>query len=236
MAAATAMVISRKYEVVGSLGQGGMGLVYKVRHTALETISALKVLPAYLMENQDMVNRFYREARVMARLNHPNIVRVLDIERDESLNLYYFVMEYIEGVTLGKYLREKGPLSLPEILTLSRQVADALGYAHGHTPPIIHRDIKPANIMIEDRSSRVVVMDFGIAKELGDGDSTKTGMVIGTLKYASPEQLRHEQLDGSADVYSLGMVMYEMYTGKQFFGGLDEHAVLGKVLYDSKEN
>ena len=230
------MVISRKYEVVGSLGQGGMGVVYKVRHTHLETISALKVLPAYLMENQDMVNRFYREARVMARLNHPNIVRVLDIERDESLNLYYFVMEYIEGVTLGKYLREKGPLSLPEILTLSRQVADALGYAHNHTPPIIHRDIKPANIMIEDRTSRVVVMDFGIAKELGDGDSTKTGMVIGTLKYASPEQLRHEPLDGSADVYSLGLVMYEMYTGKQFFGGLDEHAVLGKVLYDSKEN
>ncbi|MBM4254393.1 MAG: hypothetical protein FJ147_00685 [Deltaproteobacteria bacterium] len=230
------MVISRKYEVVGQLGQGGMGLVYKVRHTALDTISALKVLPAYLMENEDMVNRFYREARVMARLNHPNIVRVLDIERDETLNLYYFVMEYIEGVTLGKYIREKGPLPLPEILRISRQVAEALGYAHGHTPPIIHRDIKPANIMIEDHSSRVVVMDFGIAKELGDGDSTKTGMVIGTLKYASPEQLRHEQLDGGADVYSLGMVMYEMCTGRQFFGGLDEHAVLGKVLYDTKEN
>ena len=230
------MVISRKYEVVGNLGQGGMGLVYKVRHTRLETISALKVLPAYLMDNQDMVNRFYREARVMARLNHPNIVRVLDIERDETLNLFYFVMEYIEGVTLGKYIRDKGPLPLAELFGISRQVAEALGYAHNHTPPIIHRDIKPANIMIEDRSSRVVVMDFGIAKELGDGDSTKTGMVIGTLKYASPEQLRHEQLDGGADVYSLGMVMYEMYTGKQFFGGLEEHEVLRRVLYDNKEN
>src|SRR5262245_47984447 len=236
MARSPTMVISRKWEVVGSLGQGGMGVVYKVRHTTLDIIYALKVLPAYLMEDQDMVNRFYREARVMARLQHSNIVRVLDIERDDNLNLYYFVMEYIEGVTLGKYLREKGPLSLPEILTISRQVAEALDYAHSHMPPIIHRDIKPANIMIEDRTSRVVVMDFGIAKELGDGDSTKTGMVIGTLKYASPEQIRHEQLDGSADVYSLSMVMYEMYTGKQFFGGLDEHEVLGKVLYDSKEN
>ncbi|MGE0820580.1 MAG: protein kinase [Candidatus Binatia bacterium] len=231
-----AMVISRKYEVVGQLGQGGMGLVYKVRHTALDTILALKVLPAYLMENQDMVNRFYREARVMARLNHPNIVRVMDIERDENMNLHYFVMEYIEGKTLGKYARDKGSLSLSEIIEISRQVAEALAYAHNHNPSIIHRDIKPANIMIEDRSSRVVVMDFGIAKELGDGDSTKTGVVIGTLKYASPEQLRHEPLDGSADVYSLGMVIYEMYAGRQFFAGLDEHAVLGKVLYEPGEN
>ncbi len=230
------MAISGKYEVLGQLGQSGTGVVYKVRHTTLKTISVLKVLPVYLRENEDMVNRFYREARVMARLNHHSIVRVLDIGRDESLNLYYFVMEYVEGVTLGKYLRDKGPLPLPELLTISRQVAEALAYAHTHTPPIIHRDIKPANIMIEDRSSRVVVMDFGIAKELGDGDSTKTGTVIGTLKYASPEQLRHEPLDGSADVYSLGMVMYEMYTGRQFFGGLDEHAVLGKVLYDTQEN
>ena len=185
-----AMVISRKYEVIGQLGQGGMGLVYKVRHTRLETISALKVLPAYLMENEDMVNRFYREARVMARLKHDSIVKVLDIERDETHNFYYFVMEYIEGVTLGKYLREKGPLPLPELLTISRQVANALDYAHNHTPPIIHRDIKPANIMIEDRSSRVVVMDFGIAKELGDGDSTKTGMAVSYTHLTLPTILR----------------------------------------------
>ena len=137
-----ATIISRRYEVIGQLGQGGMGVVYKVRHTALETILALKILPAYLMENQDIVARFSREARVMARLNHSNIVRVIDIERDESLNLYYFVMEYIEGETLRQYVRKKGPLPLPEIVEIGKQVASALGYAHTHNPPIVHRDIK----------------------------------------------------------------------------------------------
>ncbi len=231
-----AVVISRKYEVLGQLGQGGMGVVYKVRHTALDTILALKVLPRDLTENPEMVARFYREARVMARLSHPNIVRVLDIDRDEALNFHYFVMEYLQGKTLSQYLREKGPLPLSEVLEISGQIARALSYAHNHNPPVIHRDIKPANIMIENGSGRVVVMDFGIAKELGDTEMTRAGVMVGTLKYCSPEQIRHESLDGSADVYSLGMVMYEAYTGTQFFAGLDESAVIGKVLYDPQEH
>jgi tetratricopeptide (TPR) repeat protein/predicted Ser/Thr protein kinase len=231
-----AVVISRKYEVLGQLGQGGMGVVYKVRHTALDTTLALKVLPRELTENPEMVTRFYREARVMARLNHPNIVRVLDIDRDDSLDFHYFVMEYLQGKTLSQYLREKGPLPLLEVLTISGQVAAALAYAHNHTPSVIHRDIKPANIMIEHSSGRVVLMDFGIAKELGDNEMTRAGVVVGTLKYCSPEQIRHEPLDGSADVYSLGMVTYEAYTGVQFFAGLDESGVIGKVLYDPQEN
>jgi tetratricopeptide (TPR) repeat protein/predicted Ser/Thr protein kinase len=231
-----ATIISRRYEVLGQLGQGGMGVVYKVRHTVLETILALKVLPAYFMENQDIVARFTREARVVARLHHPNIVRVLDLESDADLNFYYFIMEYIEGETLDQYVRKKGPLPLPEIVEIGKQIASALEYAHNYHPSIVHRDIKPANIMIEAHSNRVVVMDFGIAKERGDTDGTKTGAVIGTLKYASPEQLRHEPLEGSADVYSLGMVLYEMFTGKQFFAGLDEIAVLGKVLDNAQDN
>lgn len=230
------MVISRKYEVLGQLGQGGMGVVYKVRHVALDTVLALKVLPHDLMANPEMVTRFYREARVMARLRHPNIVRVLDIEHDEALGFHYFVMEYIQGKTLRQYLQEQGPLSLPDLLTISTQVARALVYAHTHKPPVVHRDIKPANIMIEDGSSRVVVMDFGIAKELGDGEMTQSGVVLGTLRYCSPEQLRHEPLDGSADVYALGMVMYEAYAGAQFFSGLDEAGVIGKALYEPGEN
>lgn len=230
------MVISRKYEVLGQLGQGGMGVVHKVRHVALDTVLALKVLPHDLMANPEMVTRFYREARVMARLRHPNIIRVLDIEHDEALGFHYFVMEYIQGKTLRQYLQERGPLSLPDLLTISTQVARALVYAHAHKPPVVHRDIKPANIMIEDGSSRVVVMDFGIAKELGDGEMTQSGVVLGTLRYCSPEQLRHEPLDGSADVYALGMVMYEAYAGVQFFSGLDEAGVIGKVLYEPGEN
>jgi serine/threonine-protein kinase len=231
-----ATIIARKYEIISQLGQGGMGVVYKVRHSVLETTLALKMLPSYLMESQDMVTRFYREARVMAQLKHPNIVKVLDIDRDEQLNIHFFVMEYIEGKTLGQYLRQKGPLSLSEVLVISQQVSGALAYAHTHKPPIIHRDIKPANIMIEDHSGRVVLMDFGIAKEVGEHDQTQTGMIVGTLKYAAPEQLLHEPLEGSADIYSLGMVMYEMYTGQQFFAGLDENVVFSRVLDKVQEN
>ncbi|HKA55011.1 MAG TPA: protein kinase, partial [Candidatus Binatia bacterium] len=231
-----AVVISRKYEVLSQLGQGGMGVVYKVRHTTLDTILALKVLPRDLMENQEMVARFYREARVVARFNHPNIVRVSDNDHDETLNFHYFVMEYIQGRTFAQYLKERGPLPLQDVVNIVRQVAGALAYAHNHTPPVIHRDIKPANIMIEDHTGRVVVMDFGIAKELDSNEMTKSGMLLGTLKYCAPEQMRREPLSGSADIYSLGMVMYEAYAGKQFFAGLDETAVIGKVLYDAEEH
>lgn len=230
------MIISRKYEVLNPLGQGGMGVVYKVRHVVLDTILALKALPRDLMANPEMISRFYREARVMARLRHPNIVRVLDIEHDEEHEFHYFVMEYIQGKTLRAYIQEQGKLPLLEVLTIAMQVARALVYSHSHTPPIIHRDIKPANIMIEDGSARVVVMDFGIAKELGDGEMTKSGVVLGTLKYCPPEQLRNEPLDGSADVYALGMMMYEAYTGGHLFAGIDEAGVIGKVLYEAGEN
>ncbi len=231
-----AVVISRKYEVLGQLGQGGMGVVYKVRHTTLDTTLALKVLPQDLMENQEMVARFYREARVVARFNHPNIVRVSDNDHDDTLKFHYFVMEHIQGPTFAQYLKERGPLPLQDIVNIIRQVANALAYAHNYTPPVIHRDIKPANIMIEDRTGRVVVMDFGIAKELDSNEMTKSGMLLGTLKYCSPEQMRREPLDGRADIYSLGMVMYEAYAGKQFFAGLDETAVIGKVLYNAEEH
>ena len=229
-------LISRRYEVLELLGQGGMGTVYKVRHTALGSISALKVLPKELMQDPEMVTRFYREARIMANLSHPSIVRVLDIDQDDTLDFHYFVMEYVEGRTLKQYVEEKGSLTLAETLDVVGQVARAVAYAHAHVPPIVHRDIKPANIMIEERSGRVVVMDFGIAKELDGKELTRPGVTIGTLKYCAPEQMRQEQLDGAVDVYALGMVMYEAYTGKHLFAGLGERELIAKVLVEKSEN
>jgi serine/threonine protein kinase len=230
------MEISRKYAVTEKVGQGGMGMVYKVRHITLDTTLALKVLPHELTDHAEMLTRFYREARLMARLKHPNIVQVLDIDRDEALNFHYFVMEFIHGKTLRQYIRDQGALPLAEVLYIAIQVAKALTYAHTQVPSVIHRDVKPSNIMIEDPSGRVVVMDFGIAKEIGQSDATRTGAIMGTMKYCAPEQMRHEPVDGAADIYALGMVIYEAYTGKQFFAGLDEATIVGKVLYEPQEN
>lgn len=229
-------VISGKYEILNRLGQGGMGVVYKVRHTALDTVRALKELSRELMDNQDMVQRFYREARVMAQLRHPNIVRVLDVDRDDTLPCHYFVMEYIHGQTLRQHLQDRGPLPLLEVLEIGRQVAQALSYAHHHNPPVIHRDIKPSNIMIEDGSRRAVVMDFGIAKELNREELTKSGIILGTLKYSAPEQFRRESIDGGADVYSLGMVLYEAYAGKPFFADFEEYEVIVRLLSEAEEH
>jgi predicted Ser/Thr protein kinase len=223
------MIISKKYEVLSQLGEGGMGVVYKVRHTVLESVSALKVMSTHFEDDPDLVKRFYREARVLARLNHPNIVRVIDIERDEELKFYYFVMEYIEGQTLRDHLRESGPLGIAQVLAITKQVAGALNFAHHYNPPVIHRDIKPTNIMIEDGSQRVVVMDFGIAKDLGEITMTRVGTMLGTLRYAPPEQLRHEALDGSADIYALGMVMYEALLGSHPFADLAVYPVFTRV-------
>ncbi len=225
------MLISDKYEVRGQLGQGSMGVVYKVCHTALGTTSALKVLSTHLTGNPDIVKRFYREARVMARLTHPNIVRVVDVQHDGALDFHYFVMEYVEGLTLRQYLREQGALPLRAVLDIARQVARALDYAHSYNPAVIHRDIKPSNIIIENDLGRVVVTDFGIAKEMDQTEATQVGTLLGTLKYCAPEQIRCESLDGSADIYALGMVMYELYTGVHLFSGLDEQQIVGKLLH-----
>ena len=231
-------IISGKYEELEQLGQGSQGVVYKVRHIGHKTDLALKVLPPYLLEDEELVARFEQEAQMMTRLRHRNIARVLGSGCDETLKLHFIVLEYIQGKNLKQLLREKGPLPLSEVLEIARQIAGALDYAHNQPSPIIHRDIKPTNIMLEDLSGRVVVLDFGIAKELGalERSNTRTGVMLGTWKYCAPEQLRHEPLSGNADVYSLGMVMYEMYTGTPFFSGLDERAVLGKVLHDQREH
>lgn len=228
-------LISGKYEILGLAGRGGTGVVYKVRHLALDSIFALKVLPAEFRDNTEIVNRFHQEARVMARFNHPNIVRVSDVDKDG--NTPYFVMEYVEGQSLSEYLADRGPLSVREALGIARQVALALDYAHSHASPVIHRDIKPQNILLETHSQRAVVTDFGIAKVRGASTQTNLDLMLGTLLYCAPEQiLPNAEIDGRADLYSLGLVLYEMVACRPFFADLDERMLLGKVLYGPEDN
>jgi len=231
-------IISRQYEELAQLGLGGQGMVFKVRHLERGTLFALKALPFYLLENQESVARFEREVAVLQRLQHQHIVRVFESGHDETLQMRYFVMEYIEGKALKQYLKERGALPLSEVLDLVCQAARALVYAHRQAQPVIHRDIKPANIMLEEPSRRVVVLDFGIAKQLNTVDQfrTKTGAMVGTVKYCAPEQLKQLDITGSVDVYSLGMVMYEMMTGTQFFPQKDEYTVMAQVLDLTHEN
>lgn len=234
-------VISRKYAVLEPLGKGGMGEVFKVRHTSFRTQYAIKTLLPHYAEEEELITRFKEEARKNHSLSNPqnpdqNIVQVIDVDFDPTLNLHYYVMEYIEGKTLTQILREQGTLPLPDILEIAEKVGGALAKAHNLPKPMIHRDISPSNIMIEDQSRRVVVMDFGIAKEEGEEGKTRPDVVIGKPKYCSPEQMGHKPLDGAADIYSLGMVMYELYTGKQFFARLKDQNVIEQVLFDPKEN
>ncbi len=230
------MIIGGKYEVLGELGRGGMGAVYRVRHQKLGAIFALKTLHPRWSDEADSVGRFYREARVIAQLRHPHIVKVFDIGQDGDR--HYFVMEYIQGRTLNEILAHEGPLPLARVLAISRQVAQALAYAHAQQPSVVHRDIKPHNILIEDDTGRVVVMDFGIAKLLGEQPTQETGVgvFIGTLAYGAPEQMRSDlTVDGRADLFSLGLVMYEMATGRKLFAGLSQQEIISRQLYETNE-
>ena len=230
------MIIGGKYEVLSELGRGGMGAVYRVRHQELGAIFALKTLHPRWLDEADSVERFYREARVIAQLRHSHIVKVFDIGQDGDR--HYFVMEYIQGRALNEIVAQEGPLPLARVLAISRQVAQALAYAHAQQPSVIHRDIKPHNILIEDDTERVVVMDFGIAKLLGEQSTQETGVGIfmGTPAYGAPEQMRSDlTVDGRADLFSLGLVMYEMATGRKLFAGLSQQEIIGKHLYETHE-
>ncbi len=229
-------LIAGKYEVLAELGHGGMGRVYKVLHRGLGKVYALKVLHEHLAKDANLIARFHNEARIMASLRHPNIVQVFDIDRDSDR--HYFVMEYIEGRTLGDRLKDRTPLPVAEAVAISRRIGEALAYAHQQQPPIIHRDIKPTNIMLESDTGRVVVTDFGIAKllDIERTYQTLTGFTVGTPSYAAPEQLRSaKDLDGRADIFPLGLVMYEMLAGRPFFDDLTPEEIIGQKLYDPRE-
>ena len=200
-------------EVLELLGQGGMGAVYKARQPGLDRLVALKILPPEAGRDPAFAERFTREARALARLNHPNIITVFDF--GQSGDLYYFLMEFVDGVNLRQMIRT-AYLKPDQALRIVPQVCDALQFAHEEG--FVHRDIKPENILL-DKKGRVKVADFGIAKLLGHktGDYTLTGpwQVMGTMHYMAPEQMDNPLgVDHRADIYSLGVVFYEMLTGQ----------------------
>jgi serine/threonine protein kinase len=200
-------------EILELLGQGGMGVVYKARQIKLDRLVALKILPRETAATPGFAERFEREARLLARLNHPNIVGVYDF--GETNGLYYLLMEYVPGLNL-RQVQSGERLSSTQALTIVPEICDALQYAHEQG--VVHRDIKPANILINDQG-QVKIADFGLAKLLGKpaDDLTLTGAhhVMGTPHYMAPEQIEHPQaVDHRADIYSLGVVFYEMLTGE----------------------
>ncbi len=205
----------KRYELLQEIGRGAMGIVYKARDNELEEDVALKILPENLSQNPEALSRFRSEARSARRLSHPHIVRIHDI--GEELGRKYISMEYVQGTDLKRYFRMKGKLDPAEVARLITPVAAALHYAHASG--VVHRDIKPANIMLNENLVPKV-SDFGIAKLLESTGETLAGAIIGTPLYMSPEQVEGTAVDGRADIYSLGVMMYELATGRPpFFEG-----------------
>ena len=205
-----------KYIIKEKLGTGGMAEVYKGYQENLDRFVAIKLMHAFLVSDQDFLNRFQREARAMAALNHPNIVGVYDFDVYDD-NSYYLVMEYIQGGTLKERLeklaRNGEGMPLADVVKMIAEIADALAYAHRRE--MVHRDIKPANIMLSEDTGRAVLTDFGIVKLLGNQAMayTATGALIGTPAYMSPEQALGQSGDHRVDIYSLGVMLFQMVTG-----------------------
>ncbi len=212
------------YEIVGVLGAGGMGKVYKVRNVISDRVEAMKVLLPDLASVPELADRFMREIKVLAGLEHPNIAALRTAQRVD--NQLIMVMELVEGVTLQDRL-EQGRLPVPEALEYSAQVLSALSYAHARG--VIHRDIKPANMMVT-AGGTVKLMDFGIAKAAGDRKLTMTGTTLGSLYYMSPEQIRGGELDARSDLYSFGMSLYEIVTGARPFHGDSDFSLMSAHL------
>ena len=209
------------YEVLQEIGRGGMATVYRARERMLDREVAIKVLPFNLAFDDSFVERFLREARTSAKLEHPHIIPIHRV--GVSGQVTYFVMKLLRGQSLSDRLAEHGPLSADETRRVLVETASALGYAHRNG--VVHRDIKPDNILL-DEAGRCVVTDFGIARSGSDSKLTATGTSVGTPRYMSPEQARARDVDGRSDIYSLGVVAYECLTGRTPFDGSDPFAIL----------
>ena len=223
-------VVADKYRITAELGRGGMGVVYRATHTVLGREDALKVLHHDRLNDPEFTHRFFREARAMARLDHEHIIRVFDIFEDQGT--YYLAMEFFPGQSLKDMLRRQGPLTVRQAVEVITQAADGLAYAHENG--IVHRDIKPGNIMV-DQDLNVKIADFGIAAAKDETGLTLTGQLVGSPRYMAPEQARGEQADHRSDLFSLGMVFYELLTGKNVFEGESGVAIIGKLAYQQDE-
>lgn len=229
-------IFAGKYEILDLLGKGGMSAVYRARHIGMNKIVAVKVLHMHLANDDLSIRRFQQEAQAASQLTHPGIVGVYDYGESNN-GMPYLVMEYVEGQSLSESIRENGPISEERFLSLFSQVTSAL--AHAHERGIVHRDLKPSNIMLAqvDGKENARIVDFGIAK-LVSGSSeekqqlTQTGEVFGSPLYMSPEQCSGAAVDGRADIYSLGCVMYESLTGKVPFRGSSVVETIHKHLND----
>ncbi|RKP55380.1 Stk1 family PASTA domain-containing Ser/Thr kinase [Cohnella endophytica] len=224
------LTLSGRYELLARVGGGGMALVYKAKDLLLNRYVAVKVLRQQFTHDDDFVKRFRREAQAAASLSHPNIVSIYDVGQVEDT--HYIVMEYIDGANLNEIIRDRAPLQAEEAVRITAQICDALEHAHHNQ--IIHRDIKPHNILIGN-NGRVKVTDFGIARAVTSSTITQTGSVIGSVHYFSPEHAKGVATGEKSDLYSLGIVLYQMMTGRLPFLGESPISVALKHLQEPFE-
>ncbi len=221
-----------RYEIEKPIGKGAMGLVYLARDTKINRVVAIKTM-ALSQEFEERAlaevkERFFREAETAGRLSHPNIVTVYDA--GEENDLAYIVMEFLKGGDLVPFTKSGQLLPVPQVVSVLARVVDALAYAHGKN--VVHRDVKPANVMYEPELDQVKVTDFGVAR-LTDASKTKTGMVLGTPSYMSPEQLTGKKVDGRSDLFSLGVTLYQMLCGRPPFVGESMVQLMRKITGES---
>jgi eukaryotic-like serine/threonine-protein kinase len=216
-----------RYEVLGELGQGAMGVVYKAKDPLIDRVVAIKTINLGLAmdEKEEYEGRFYQEAKAAGRLNHPNIVTIYDVGK--SGDVAYIAMEFLEGRELRDIMNEGVLLPVDQVLNIVAQVAQGLAYAHEHD--IVHRDVKPSNIMVI-HDGHVKITDFGIARMASSSVRTQTGMVLGSPKYMSPEQVMGKSIDQRSDIFSLGVMLYEMLTGQAPFNGENVNAIMYQTL------
>lgn len=217
-----------RYEIIKKLGKGGMGVVYQAHDPQIDRPVALKVLRVDRVGSEDFVLRFFKEAKFIGRLSHPNIVTVYDVGQDHGT--IYIAMEYLQGQPFNEVIRS-GRLSIEKIIDIALQVANALGYAH--EKGIVHRDIKPSNIILIDEIN-VKLTDFGIARaeDSNAAQQTQTGVILGTPFYMSPEQVMGKRVDGRSDLFSLGVILYESIVGRKPFKGDHFTAIFRSITDD----